>query len=172
MNRNPTLLFILSWTLLYAEPKYPVDVSYLVSDFKYSREHGLKICEVQQGALSAVTGDLYIAGEEGTIAPLIADFFALFPMKKWAAGFFIPTQKILKSERVGDSADNEYAVKRSHIFKMRNAASCDPFSIASYAGIVYAALILFEILTPIVRPTRGSLLSMQRPFPFGGINTK
>jgi hypothetical protein len=47
-------LFNLSCTLIYAEPKYPVDVSYLVSDFKYSQEHGLKICEVQHAVIVVI----------------------------------------------------------------------------------------------------------------------
>jgi hypothetical protein len=60
---------------LYADSKYPADVSYLVSDLKYSQEYGLKICEVQHGALSAIDGDLYINGEEGSISPMIAAVF-------------------------------------------------------------------------------------------------
>ncbi len=63
-----------------------MDVSYLVADFKYSQKHGLKICEVQHGALSAIDGDLYISGEDGSISPLIADFFARFPMKNGQRG--------------------------------------------------------------------------------------
>lgn len=78
---------------IYAEPKYPVDVSYLVSDFKYSQEHGLKICEVQHGSFSAIQGDLYISGEDGSISPKIADFFSLFPMKKWGTGLIYPPLK-------------------------------------------------------------------------------
>ena len=87
------ILFSLNWMFIYAEPKYPVDISYLVSDFKYSKEHGLKICEVQHGSLSAIQGDLYISGEDGNISPMIAEFFALFPMKKWAAGLIYPPLK-------------------------------------------------------------------------------
>jgi hypothetical protein len=34
-----------------AELKYPVNVSYMVSDCKYSQKYGLKICEVQYRAL-------------------------------------------------------------------------------------------------------------------------
>ena len=85
--------------LLYAEPEYPADVSYLVSDFKYSHEYGLKICEVQQGALSAVTGDLYLSGGDGNISPRVADFFTLFPMKKWVTGFlYLPLKKSLEDK--------------------------------------------------------------------------
>lgn len=70
-----------------------VDVSYLVSDLKYSQEYGLKICEVQHGSLSSLQGDLYIAGGDGSIAPKLADFFDSFHLPKYAAGLIYPPLK-------------------------------------------------------------------------------
>src|SRR5258708_17946383 len=93
--------FLLSfyWTPVHAEPKYAADISYMVCDFKYSQEHGLKICEVQHGALSAVGGDLYISGGNGSISPMIANFFDRFPMKKWTMGVsFSPLRKSLAAK--------------------------------------------------------------------------
>lgn len=85
---------------IFAEQHYPVDISYLVSDFKYSQEHGLKICEVQHGALSALDGDLYTSsGENGTISPMIAEFLARFSLKKWTAGlFYAPLKRSLAAK--------------------------------------------------------------------------
>jgi len=132
------LLFNLNW--IYSEPKYPVDVSYLVSDLKYSREHGLKICEVQQGALSAVNGDLFISGEDGTISPRIADFFASFPMKKWAAGLlYAPLKRSFAAKEWGIQQSMKTLIKDPTFLECAVLPPRDPFSITSYAGIVYAA---------------------------------
>ncbi|MGL5264456.1 MAG: hypothetical protein ACRDAI_07830 [Candidatus Rhabdochlamydia sp.] len=133
------ILFHLNGMFIYAEPKYPVDVSYLVSDFKYSQEHGLKICEVQHGALSAITGDLYISGEDGSISPMIADFFALFPIKKWAVGLIYPPLKrslAAKGWDVGQSIKT--LLKDPTFLECATLPPIDPFSIISYAGIVFA----------------------------------
>lgn len=70
-----------------------VDVSYLVSDLKYSQEYGLKICEVQHGSLSSLQGDIYLTGGDGSIAPKLADFFDSFLLPKYAAGLIYPPLK-------------------------------------------------------------------------------
>ena len=134
--------FLLSfcWTVVHAEPKYPVDISYMVCDFKYSQEHGLKICEVQHGALSALGGDLYISGKVGSISPMIANFFDHFPMKKWASG---PSYTPLRRSLVAKGWKLEQSIKRFprilNFWSVQRCAPADPSSIASYAGIVYAS---------------------------------
>lgn len=125
---------------IYAEPQYPVDISYLVSDFKYSQEHGLKICEVQHGALSAVQGDLYLSGENGSISPMIADFFALFVMKKWAVGLLYPPLRISLAAKEWDVQQSMKTLLKDPTFlECATRPPVDPFSITSYAGIVYGA---------------------------------
>lgn len=133
------IFFNLNWMFIYAGPKYPVDVSYLVSDFKYSQEYGLKICEVQHGALSAIAGDLYISGGDGNISPQIADYFTHFPMKKWAAGLIYPPLKRSLTAKEWDVRQSIKTLLKDPIF-LECAASppIDPFSISSYVGIVYA----------------------------------
>jgi len=90
---NPALTCFLCFCLAVSAT---ADVSYLVADLKYSEKHGLKICEVQHGSLSALQGDLHLTGGDGTISPKIADFFARFPVKKWAVGLiYEPLKKCL-----------------------------------------------------------------------------
>lgn len=66
-----------------AASKYPVDVSYLVADLKYSQEHGIKICEIQHGILSRVTGDIFLRGTPGPISSNFCEVLSEFPIKKW-----------------------------------------------------------------------------------------
>lgn len=136
----PFFYFFLSWIALYAESKYPVDVSYMVSDLKYSRKEGLKICEVQHGALSAVLGDLFLSGEDGSISPLIAEFFTQYPMKKWAAGWIYPPLQRSFAQKGWEIHPSTNALLKDPTFLVRAAAApANRYSIASYAGLVYAA---------------------------------
>lgn len=133
------ILFNLPWIFIYAQPKYPVDISYLVADVKYSQEHGLKICEVQHGSLSAMDGDLYISGEDGRISPMIADFFALFPIKKWAAGLIYPPLKRSLAAKDWEVVPSFKTLLKDPTFLEYAALRpVDPFCISSYQGMVYA----------------------------------
>ena len=76
-------LILLLCTSIHAESKYPVDISYLVADLKYSQEHGVKICEIQHGILSTYKGDVLMNGGQGFICPKIQQTFAEFPLTKW-----------------------------------------------------------------------------------------
>ena len=133
------MLFNLHETFISTIPEYPVDISCLVSDFKYSQEYGLKICEVQHGSLSAFGGDIYISGNDGTIAPMIAQFFDLFPMKKWAAGLlYPPLLRSLSAKGWNIEQSFNMLVKNPMFLKCATLHPADLFSIDSYAGIVYA----------------------------------
>lgn len=133
------VLCTLYCAFISAEQKYPVDISYMVADLKYSQEHGLKICEVQHGALSAVRGDLYLSGGDGIISPMIANFFTRFPQKKWAAGFvYLPLQRSFAAKEWQIEQSLETVLKNSTFLACAAKRPIDPYSIASYAGIVYA----------------------------------
>lgn len=75
------LLCLLFVQTLYAH--YPADISYMVADLKYSKEHGVKLCEVQHGILSTFYGDIYLNGNNGILCPKIAEVFDEFDIKKW-----------------------------------------------------------------------------------------
>lgn len=138
MRFLPCILFNLFWIKISAQPTYPVDISYLVSDIKYSHEHGVKICEVQHGALSALSGDLYLSGEEGSISPMVAAFFTPLPMKKWAVGITYPPLKRSLIATEWASQDSIKTLLKDPIFlKCAALPPMTPFSITSYSGIFY-----------------------------------
>jgi hypothetical protein len=68
---------------LGAESKYPVDISFLIADLKFSKEHGVKICEIQNGIQSTFYGDLHNNGEPGIISLNFQSVLSQFPFKKW-----------------------------------------------------------------------------------------
>ena len=89
----------MNYTFIDAQSKYPADISFLLTVFKYSKKHGLKICEVQHGSLSVMNGDRLTAGGDGIIPPAFASFFNRFSVKKWATGLgYAPIKKSLLQE--------------------------------------------------------------------------
>lgn len=133
------VLFNLNWMFICSGSKYPVDISYMVADLKYSKEHGLKICEVQHGGLSATTGDTYISGKDGNISPMIANFFSQFPVKKWAAGLmYPPLKRSLEASEWNIQPSFKTLIKDPVFLECAISRPIDPFLVTSYAGIVYA----------------------------------
>lgn len=57
-----------------------MNISYMVADLKYNTIDGVKICEVQHGALSALSGDI-----NGSIVKNIANYFDQYDMLKWVS---------------------------------------------------------------------------------------
>lgn len=134
-----SILITLQGTTLVALSPYPADISYLVADIKYSKEHGLKICEVQHGSLSALEGDCYLSGGDGTIAPMIADFFDNLPLKKWAAGvIYPPLQRSLAAKGWNIVSSLQVLLKDPTFLSCAQLSPVDPWCMNSYAGIVYA----------------------------------
>lgn len=161
------ILCALYCAFISAEQKYPVDISYMVADIKYSQEHGVKICEVQHGALSAVRGDLYLSGGDGAIPPMIADFFTRFGQQKWTAGFvYPPLQRSLAAKKWHIAPSFETVLRDPAFLECAAKLPIDPFSIASYAGIVYAD---FDVMRnfSFYRKTYPGILFLNAPtFPY------
>ena len=129
------ILLSLNSVAIYTIPKYPVDISYLVTDFKYNKRDGLKICEVQHGSLSALKGDLVIHGDNGTIPPKIAEFFSNFPIKKWTINsIYGPLKKSLSADEWSFSS----FLNCPFFLELAAISPTDPYDINCYHGMVYA----------------------------------
>ncbi len=140
---------LLTFLLMFIQPaviansasiQYPADISYMVADLKYSKEHGVKICEVQHGVLSTFLGDVFLHGSEGTLCPLIAEVFAEFPLTKWGVGLpdvFAPLRRSLEKSADWKVIPNLETVLQDPEF-LQNASlpPDDPYNIASYRGMM------------------------------------
>ena len=161
------ILFHGNGIFIYAKPKYPADISYLVTDFKYSQKHGLKICEVQQGALSAVDGDLYVSGGDGSISPMVARLFSLSPTKKWAMGvLYPPLERSLKVEGWNFKQSMNALLKDPDFLDSARSAPIDSSSISSYGGIVYSDFDVFRNFTSYSKSYPGILFIDAATFPY------
>ena len=134
------VIFIFSFEKSYSiDSKYPVDISFMVSDLKYSQEHGIKICEVQHGAISTFNGDLSVHGEMGTISPRFSQFFNQFSQNKWIPGYyFSPLYQTLIA--AGWIPKGEIPLGANPLFLFcANTYPDNPQSINSYSGILYSS---------------------------------
>jgi hypothetical protein len=142
-------------------------LSYLVADFKYSQEDGVKICEVQHGSLSAWDGDLYLAGGDGSIAPKFAAFFDRFPAKKWAVGLiYPPLQRSLAAKGWEVEHSLKTLVKDPTFLKHAASRPVDPFSVDAYSGMVYGDFELARNISSYRKAYPGILFINAPTFPY------
>ncbi len=142
------ILCILFCTSLSAESKYPVDVSHVIADIKFSQENGVKICEIQHGILSAFRGDAFANGNDGVISPEFVNFFAQIPVPKWTMPRQIAYKKL--AGMLQDSPDwntrnsMDAILTDPDFYPSSQILPTDPSSIDSYYGMVY-------VQSPVVR---------------------
>jgi hypothetical protein len=128
-------------TSLLAESKYPVDVTYVVADLKYSQEHGIKICEIQHGILSTFFGDVFVNGGSGLMSPRVVNVFTEFQLKKWTVHSqisFATLRSLIENDPDWITRDSVQSIWRDQDFL--HAASLvpdDPYDISSYYGMLY-----------------------------------
>jgi hypothetical protein len=120
---------------------FPVDISYLIADLKYSTKSGLKICEVQHGYPSALTGDAFIGGQ---IPQRIADYFdTVFrpDIRKWAAG--VPYYGLIECLNAKGWITTERSLSmlelNQEFLDVASRVPSNPRCVAAYHGIVYAS---------------------------------
>ncbi len=143
MIKNFISLFLILTFALAAEEsiQYPVDVSFVVVDLKYSDQHGVKICEVQQGILSAFRGDRYVHDGEPVISDHFVSYVSKFYEKSWVLKGRIADAVIRK--RLEKSLKWDYngrirSFKTNPKFMEKATAEVlDPYSLQSYHGFVF-----------------------------------
>jgi len=73
----------------FSGSNWPAAITFMVADFKYNSEQGVKICEVQHGSTSAFTLGRYPRDGECVTSQLFADAF-----RQWTPHCWIKTQGI------------------------------------------------------------------------------
>ncbi|MBS0655536.1 MAG: hypothetical protein JSR46_07160 [Verrucomicrobia bacterium] len=140
--RKLCVLLLLCTAVLRADSNYPADVSFFIADLKYSQEHGVKICEIQQGVLSIFFGDVLLNGKNGLISSQVEQVFAEFPIKKWSINSDITFNSLLaelmESPRWNFHRSSSELFSDPAFLKAAATPPKDPNSIASYKGMVLA----------------------------------
>ncbi|MBS0654302.1 MAG: hypothetical protein JSR46_00865 [Verrucomicrobia bacterium] len=161
------LLFAAS---LDAASKYPVDVSYFIADLKYSKEHGVKICELQHGILSIFRGDMYLHGDQGLVIPQVEQIFAEFPMRKWAVNShlaFRPLATLFKNSPLWTLLPTPWQIFEDPAFMQAAATPPQhPDSIDSYQGMVFARADVFESYSDFCKKYPGIIVAGAPSFPY------
>lgn len=143
------LLFIHETPLHADSQKYPVDISFLVADLKYSEAKGVKICEIQHGILSTFFGDRFSYGNNGNISPHFVKTISQFSPPYWTnLSHFLDDG--LKESIEGQQWNIVKTLKqlKSDPIFLANAAQPveNPFDISCYHGLVYLSQSVFSDL--------------------------
>lgn len=139
--------FTLAYLLLGIFPltgfsKYPVDISFLVADLKYSKKKGVQICEVQHGIVSTFRGDRFVNGQSGAISEQFNAYLTQFPSSRWTILLKIADPKL----RLTLQESSEWiAVHNIDDLISNSAFQCqaslhpaDPYDVQTYHGLVFA----------------------------------
>lgn len=145
LHKSIVYLFIILCFTLSAEDdiQYPVDVSFVVVDLKYSTQHGVKICEVQQGILSAFRGDRFAHEGDPVISGNFVSYVSKFYDKSWALKGRIADSVI--NTMIKESPKWEYnkrirsIITDSEFLKRARAEVSNPYSLDSYHGFVFGS---------------------------------
>lgn len=138
------LLLIGLHTLLgpLAASIYPVDLSYFICDLKYSEAGGVKICELQQGTISAFSGYDYLYNTKGYVQKKAAEIIAKWNKRIW----YLKNDALNTLFREGLEARGAKAynnmkelVADPEFQQVVALVPNDPSSIYDYQGIVIAS---------------------------------
>lgn len=126
---------------IWGESAYPVDLSFLVADLKYSQEHGVKICEVQQGIVSNFKGEAFANGGVSVVANNLMDVFALYLKDGWTIKrnhCDASIKKLLEAHNSWHLCSNESAIYNDPYFlELASEDIYDPCNLFDYHGFVY-----------------------------------
>ncbi|MCE5293822.1 MAG: hypothetical protein LLF94_04320 [Chlamydiales bacterium] len=145
-----TVLLLILHTGLFAKinSKYDADISWMVADLKYSKEHGVKICEVQHGIASTFFGDLFLNGNDGLLSPKILAALDQYPAKKWtvpAQVSFLKLGAMIKESPTWITFQTLPNLLESDEFvKTASRPPKNPSSLASYKGMIYGRPTILE----------------------------
>ena len=83
LNLFKALLVVLLPMGLYSVESRPADICFFVTDMKYSRERGIKICEVQHGILSMFKGTSFLVPGDVSIQQRFLGVLSQYSPKGW-----------------------------------------------------------------------------------------
>ncbi|MCE5294922.1 MAG: hypothetical protein LLF94_09975 [Chlamydiales bacterium] len=128
-------------SVLFADSQYPADITFMVADLRYSKEHGVKICELQHGILSKFMGDAFLYPPRGKFSGKVDDVFAEFGQKKWTLYWdFVsrPLSDTLRESALWTSCSNDTQLfKDKEFLSLAKQVPADPTDILSYPCMIY-----------------------------------
>ncbi len=134
------LLSCISWaSFLYPTEKHPVDVCFMVADLKYSREEGVKICEIQPGSLSLFNGNTYRCKEEKSIHKELLDTLSEYNTKGWLVANSLADKSLISTleESWHSAKDLLTLYSDPNFLEHAKKAADDKYDLSTYQGFLY-----------------------------------
>jgi len=125
-----------------SEAKAPAAVSFLIADLKYSRQNGVKICEVQHGTDSTFYGDKFSHGGKGLISVNLVHTLLNFQSQFWThQKSFVEKaiQNLVEDAPEWHSYEKMSMIETDPLFLERcYLPPADPYDVRSYFGFIIA----------------------------------
>jgi len=137
------LILIFSFVgTVYSHAKVPVDISFFITDLKYNRKDGVKICEIQHGTDSTFYGDRFSHGEPGIIAGNFYRTLLQYQRQFWATEFSfseVQINNLLLSAPEWHIHSRIRFIEKDPFFRqLGNQPAEDPHNIQNYSGFLSA----------------------------------
>ena len=117
----------------------PVDITFLIADFKYNERQGVQICEVQPGSVSVFEGYDYLNNEHNLVQQLFFNHISFFELPVWYFFDDVCNESrnyFLQHGWIGVRNFHQLLADRNFITAARNPVF-NPNNILEYHGILY-----------------------------------
>lgn len=135
-----TLFTLLLFQTAIGFSRPPVDISFLIVDYKYSQNQGLKICEIQTGNVSAFSAYDSTYEEKFFIPKLFSDVMERYKLPLWSSSRNLCCKTFVQEfKKRGWKVYNTPpgCLDDAKLRAVAKKSIQDPYSIASYEGILY-----------------------------------
>jgi len=158
-----TLFFISTLSADHQVQKLPVDISFVIVDFKYNAVQGIKICEVQQSSISDISftdqfPDTEVVNYEKSIYSHIKKHFD----KIW----FSDISDIYNKKLAEIFDKNHVRVGNSKFVFNATQAPMDPYDLSTYQGAYYTKVGQIEKLGTFLKKNPGVVVIDAATAPF------
>ncbi|MBS0615749.1 MAG: hypothetical protein JSR58_04270 [Verrucomicrobia bacterium] len=155
---------------IYANENYPADICFMVADLKYSKEKGIKFCEIQNGIVSVFKGSSFVIPADLSIQQRFLRFlYAWFP-RGWAAPseFYDPGLQFVFSHAYAVQAKNSVLEIFSDptFWAFAQLPAQDPSDFFSYQGFLFASPYLLKQDEELPKKCPGILIIDRASFPY------
>ncbi len=166
MRRKLFIILILFQTFLEG---IEADLSFLIADMKYSKEEGVKICEVQQGTLSVFRGIDYLNGTDCLVESSVVENLLQYPFRIFYKEHYIAS-KALRQKLANTEAHNfstiRSLIENDDFLNGALIAPNDPENLFDYHTLVISSPKIIPSVSDFKERFPGVLVLDQSSYPY------
>jgi len=149
---------------------HPAAISFFAVDLKYSFDHGVQVCEIQQSVISKFRGYDFVKSRNGAAAENFCDYLSTLVNNFWYVSGRITDKSFAKvfGERGWKSErTNEGLAENKEFAAEMSAPVYDPTDIHNYHGLLYTRISRMKDLDMFLQDFPGVIVVDGQTYNFG-----